>query len=173
MLPWIGQPLLAIPTTTLATKSTLLRGLYGHFGGDLRRFRTVAKGGSALHCKLQQVDRMMASCGEEGMCETTGTPCLLAKVKVAWKMANFPTVKDVTIIKYIVDIKEDYRVKRKHEQRFTPEESTEYINSLESTFNIAIPAWREEIGQDMLLTEEEREAKVATLEDFIGNQASR
>ena len=42
-----------------------------------------------------------------------------------------------------------------------------------TTFNLSIPAWREEIRQDMLLTDEEREAKVATLEDFIGDEATR
>jgi len=53
VLPWIGQPLPAIPTDTLASLTTTLRGLFGHFGGDLQRFRAVG-----LHCKLSQVDRM-------------------------------------------------------------------------------------------------------------------
>ena len=47
VLPWIGQPLPAIPTDTLASLTTTLRGLFGHFGGDLQRFRAVG-----LHCKL-------------------------------------------------------------------------------------------------------------------------
>ena len=52
VLPWIGQPLPAIPTDTLASLTTTLRGLFGHFGGDLQRFRAVG-----LHCKLSQVDK--------------------------------------------------------------------------------------------------------------------
>ena len=67
VLPWIGQPLPAIPTDTLASLTTTLRGLFGHFGGDLQRFRAVG-----LHCKLSQVDK---SSKGTSTCSTCSCSC--------------------------------------------------------------------------------------------------
>ena len=120
------------------------------------------------------MDRKSASCAEEGGCQTTGNPCFLYKLKEAWIKANFPIVKDTIILKKILQLKKEYQERKWREARMTPEESADYRDYMEATtFNLSIPAWREEIRQDMLLTDEEREAKVATLEDFIGDEATR
>ena len=41
------------------------------------------------------------------------------------------------------------------------------------TFNIASPAWREEVESDIILTEEEKGEKIEVLLDYIGPGASR
>ena len=37
-----------------------------------------------------------------------------------------------------------------------------------ATFNIAMPAWREEVEADILLTPEEKREKIEVLHDYIG-----
>ena len=48
-----------------------------------------------------------------------------------------------------------------------------YSTTLETTFNIALPAWREEVQGDILLTEEKKREKIECLLDFIGPAATR
>ena len=53
-------------------------------------------------------------------------------------------------------------------------EKAAYSASLETmTFNIASPAWREEVESDIILTEEEKKEKIEVLLDYIGPGASR
>ena len=42
-----------------------------------------------------------------------------------------------------------------------------------ATFNIGLPAWREEVEADILLTPEEKREKIEVLQDYIGPGASR
>lgn len=94
-------------------------------------------------------------------------------MKAAWRRENLPILKDATIVKNIIELKEEYQGQRKSMNRFTEQQSEEYSTSLDGTFNIAVAAWREEIGQDPLLLEEQKEAKVALMDDYIGESASR
>ena len=52
-------------------------------------------------------------------------------------------------------------------------EKTVYSASLETViFNIASPAWREEVEADIILTEEEKRENIEVLLDYIGPGAS-
>ena len=89
-------------------------------------------------------------------------------MKTAWRRANLPIRKDAIIVKILIELKEKYQVQRKSLNRFTEEQSEEYSIALDATLNIAIVAWRDEISQDPLLLEEQKEAKVALMEDYVG-----
>ena len=61
-----------------------------------------------------------------------------------------------------------------HKGRATDAEGNTYSYNLESsTFNIALPAWREEVQTDILLNDEQKRDKVECLLDFIGPEATR
>ena len=49
--PWLDLPLASIPLDSLASMKTTLRALYGHFGGDMRKYKVSHKNGKpGLHC---------------------------------------------------------------------------------------------------------------------------
>ena len=53
-------------------------------------------------------------------------------------------------------------------------EATAFSASLgTATFNVAMPAWREEVEADILLTPEEKREKIEVLQDYIGPGDSR
>ena len=85
-------------------------------------------------------------------------------------------VSDWTIKKKLKDLKDSYQgAVHSHKKGKTPEvEKAAYSASLETmTFNIASPAWREEVEADIILTEEEKRQKIEVLLDYIGPGASR
>lgn len=91
-----------------------------------------------------------------------------------WIKAGFPLVSDRFILERIKEAKEKYQENVKRKGRMTEEECEAYSNQLDTTtFDISLPAWREQVLADSLLTEEEKRQKVDTMLDFIGPAATR
>ena len=72
--PFLGLPLLTIPSDKPTTKRDLLRALYGYFDGNLRSF-TVAK----LSCSRRNSDHS-SRCEDEDGCSRLERKCFLYQV---------------------------------------------------------------------------------------------
>ena len=91
-----------------------------------------------------------------------------------WRRGNFPIVSDKVIQEKLKAEKNNYQNAVHYKGRTTEEEGNTYSTKLESsTFNIALPAWREQVQADILLTDEQKREKVETLLDFIAPAATR
>ena len=76
------------------------------------------------------------------------------------------------ILEKLKEEKNKYQKAVHHRGRVLPGECN-YSTTLETTFNNAQPAWREEVQGDILLTEEKKREKIECLLDFIGPAATR
>ena len=100
----------------------------------------------------------------------------IPQIKKPWRRANFPIVSDRVIQE---KLKNKYQEAVHHEAvhhkgRATDAEGNTYSYNLESsTFNIALPAWREEVQTDILLNDEQKRDKVECLLDLIGPAPTR
>ena len=69
---------------------------------------------------------------------------------------------------------DSYQEAEQRKGKSTEVEKAAYSASFKKvTFNIASPAWREEVESDIILTEEEKGEKIEVLLDYIGPGASR
>ena len=83
-------------------------------------------------------------------------------------------VSDRVIQEKLKEHKNKYQEAVHHKGRATDAESNSYSYYLESsTFNIAFPAWREEVQADILLNDEQKRDKVECLLDYTGPAATR
>ena len=98
----------------------------------------------------------------------------IPQIKKPWRRGNFPMVSDRVIQEKLKEAKNKYQEAVHHKGRATDAEGNTYIFNLESnTFNIALPAWREEVQADILLSEAQKNDKVECLLDYIGPAATR
>ena len=83
-------------------------------------------------------------------------------------------VSDRVIQEKLKEAKNKYQEAVHNKGRAADAEDNTYSFSLESsTFNIALPAWREEVQADILLSEAQNNDKVECLLDYIGPAATR
>ena len=83
-------------------------------------------------------------------------------------------VSDRVIQEKLKEEKNKYQEAVHHKGRATVAEGNTYSIKLESTtFNIALPAWREQVQADILLADEQKRDKIEILLDFIGPAATR
>ena len=83
-------------------------------------------------------------------------------------------VSDRVIQEKLKGEKNKYQEAVHHKGRATVAEGNTYSIKLESTtFNIALPAWREQVQTDILLSDEPKRDKVESLLDFIRPAATR
>ena len=96
------------------------------------------------------------------------------KVKKLWKIGNCPLIFDRLIRKKLKELKDRYQDAVHRKGKTLEVEATAFSASLgTATFNVAMPAWREEVEADILLTPEEKKEKIEVLQDYIGPGASR
>ena len=98
----------------------------------------------------------------------------IPQIKKPWRRANFPMVSDRVIQEKLKEAKNKYEEAVHRKGRATDAEGNTYSFNLESsTFNIALPAWREQVQADILLNDEQKRDKVECLLDYIGPATTR
>ena len=83
------------------------------------------------------------------------------KVKKLWKIGNFPLIFDSLIRKKLIELKDRYQDAVHQKGKTCEVEAAAFSASLgTATFNIAMPACREEVEADILLTPVEKREKI-------------
>ena len=85
-----------------------------------------------------------------------------------WKIGNFPLIFDMLIRKKLKELMDRYQDTMHRKGKTREVEAAAFSASLgTATFNIAMPAGREEVEADILLTPVEKREKIEVLQDYI------
>ena len=90
-----------------------------------------------------------------------------------WKVAGVPVKKDKAIIDNVIAVKTKYQKILKNKHKLRDAEKQEYIDSINTTFNITVHNWRELIEEDTTLTNPQKGEKIKIILDYIGDSATR
>ena len=157
---YLGVPVPEVPHGALPSKSILLRRIFSFNNGNMQGFNF-----SKLHCPFDGNFGMVVCRKAEG-CITRREPCLYRTILEPWN--PFPIINDISIISKMQRLKKKYDkiCKRK-------EDDEDFLQELETTFNISANNFQEIVSNDSSLSPLERREHVDVLLDYIGPEATR
>ena len=103
-----------------------------------------------------------------------GRPCLLFKMKERWNEAVLPIQPDDKIINKMKTVYKNYTTAMKNVKRMSGEKKQELVNLWDAiTFDLSVRDWEAAINADLCLSAEDKVEKIAIMQDYLGDNATR
>ena len=103
-----------------------------------------------------------------------GRPCLLFKLKERWVEAALPIQVDKNLIAKMKIAYKKYTDAKKSISRMTGEKKQELVNQWDAvTFDLSVRDWEAAINADLCLSAEDKVEKIAIMQDYLGDNATR
>ena len=180
-IKYLGVPLLVPPGGSLPSKGDTVKLLHGYNGGSLRGFQGLA----SICCSVLILTipitfiititttfaQVSNGCYGENGCSEKEKKCFVFVLTTEWRAGGLPLASQKMIRRRIEEAKKMHSafVKRCR----TPHQQDDFLNKMKETLQLGVENYSQKIHSDTSISQELRNSKVATMDDYFGVNATR